>query len=206
MGKSPKVQQKRVHVHYPRECDIFASKPPARRMRQSFTISASHAPRELSDEIRPDARPAEWADGEADRAAFRLIEIRQALVEIDIPTSLVEPSADDIIEGYKQLIARAHAHGMKIIAATLTPFDGAFDGTPFQGYYTPEKEKIRLALNAFLRSGAFDSVIDFDKLIADPQKPSHSQAKYDKGDHMHPNPAGYAAMGSVIDLKTLTSQ
>jgi lysophospholipase L1-like esterase len=117
-----------------------------------------------------------------------------------------EPSAGDIIEGYKQLIARAHAHGMKIIAATLTPFDGAFDGTPFQGYYNPEKEKIRLALNAFLRSGAFDGVIDFDKVIADPQQPSHSQAKYDKGDHLHPNSAGYAAMGSAIDLKTLTTQ
>ena len=57
-------------------------------MRRSFTISASHAPREFPDEIRPDARPAEWADGEADRAALRLVEIRQALVEIDIPTSL----------------------------------------------------------------------------------------------------------------------
>src|SRR5271154_3053811 len=57
-------------------------------MRRSFAISASHAPREFSDEIRPDARPAERADGEADRAAFRLVEIRQALVEIDIPTSL----------------------------------------------------------------------------------------------------------------------
>ena len=117
-----------------------------------------------------------------------------------------EPSADDIIEGYKQLIARAHAHGMKIIAATLTPFNGAFDGTPFQGYYAPEKEKIRLALNDFLRGGAFDGVIDFDKVIVDPQRPGHAQAKFDKGDHLHPNPAGYAAMGAAIDLKTLTTQ
>src|ERR1700691_5739373 len=68
-GKSPKAQQKRVHAHYPRECDIFASKPsPSGSLGgcdQSFTISASHAPREFSDEIRPDARPAEGADGEA---------------------------------------------------------------------------------------------------------------------------------------------
>ena len=63
---------------------------------------------------------------------------------------------------------------MKIIAATLTPFNGAFDGTPFQGYYDPEKEKIRLALNAFLRSGAFDGVIDFDNVIADPHNPALS--------------------------------
>lgn len=117
-----------------------------------------------------------------------------------------EPTADDIIAGYKQLIERAHTHGMKIIAATLTPFGGAFDGTPFQGYYTPEKEKIRLALNDFLRSGAFDGVIDFDKVIVDPQKPGVAQAKYDKGDHLHPNAAGYEAMGAAIDLKTLTTK
>jgi lysophospholipase L1-like esterase len=49
-------------------------------------------------------------------------------------------------------------------------------------------------------------VIDFDKVIADLRKPGHSLAKYDMGDHLHPNPAGYAAMGSAIDLKTLTTQ
>ena len=106
-----------------------------------------------------------------------------------------EPTADEIIEGYKQLITRAHDHGFKIIGATLTPFNGAFDGTPFQGYFTPDKEKIRVALNTFIRSGAFDGVIDFDKVIEDPANPGHSQAKYDKGDHLHPNPAGYAADG-----------
>ena len=117
-----------------------------------------------------------------------------------------EPTAEAIIEGYKQLIARAHAHGMRIIGATLTPFGDAFAGTPFEGYYTPDKEKIRLALNDFIRSGAFDGVIDFDKVIADPQKPTYSLPKFDKGDHLHPNPAGYEAMGAAIDLKTLTTK
>ena len=117
-----------------------------------------------------------------------------------------EPTAEAIIEGYKQLIARAHAHGMRIIGATLTPFGDAFAGTPFEGYYTPEKEKIRLALNDFIRSGAFDGVIDFDKVIVDPQKPGYSLPKFDKGDHLHPNAAGYEAMGGAIDLKTLTTQ
>ena len=54
-----------------------------------------------------------------------------------------EPTADDIIAGYRQLIARAHADGMRIVGATLTPFGDAFEGSPFDGYYTPEKEKIR---------------------------------------------------------------
>jgi lysophospholipase L1-like esterase len=117
-----------------------------------------------------------------------------------------EPTAEAIIEGYKQLIARAHAHGLRIIGATLTPFGDAFAGSPFEGYYTPEKEKIRLALNEFIRSGAFDGVIDFDKVVVDPQKPGYALPKYDKGDHLHPNAAGYEAMGGAIDLKTLTTR
>jgi lysophospholipase L1-like esterase len=116
-----------------------------------------------------------------------------------------EPTAAAIIEGYKQLIARAHAHGLRIIGATLTPFGDAFAGTPFEGYYTPEKEKIRVALNDFIRSGAFDGVIDFDKVIVDPLKPGYSVPKYDKGDHLHPNAAGYQAMRGAIDLNTMTT-
>ncbi|HXE26226.1 MAG TPA: SGNH/GDSL hydrolase family protein [Roseiarcus sp.] len=116
-----------------------------------------------------------------------------------------EPTAEAIIEGYKQLIARAHAHGLRIIGATLTPFGDAFAGTPFEGYYTPEKEKIRVALNDFIRSGAFDGVIDFDKVIVDPQKPGYTLPKYGKGDNLHPNAAGYKAMGDAIDLNTMTT-
>ena len=116
-----------------------------------------------------------------------------------------EPTAEAIIDGYRQLIERAHALGLRIIGATLPPFGDAFDGTPFQGYYTPEKEKLRLALNAFIRSGAFDGVIDFGKVVVDPQKPAYSLAKFDKGDHLHPNAAGYEAMAAAIDLKTLTT-
>jgi lysophospholipase L1-like esterase len=116
-----------------------------------------------------------------------------------------EPTAEAIIAGCKQLIARAHARGLRIIGATLTPFDDSFAGTPFEGYYTPEKEKIRVALNDFIRGGAFDGVIDFDKVIVDPQKPGYSLPKYDKGDHLHPNAAGYEVMGAAIDLNTMTT-
>ena len=116
-----------------------------------------------------------------------------------------EPTAAEIIDGYKQLIERAHTHGMHIIGATLTPFGGAFSGTAFDGYYTDEKEKIRVALNDFIRSGAFDGVIDFDKIVVDPSMPGHIQADYDKGDHLHPNPAGYKAMAESIDLGMLAN-
>jgi len=118
-----------------------------------------------------------------------------------------EPTADDIIAGYRQLIARAHADGMRIIGATLTPFGDAFAGSPFDGYYTPDKEKIRLAVNEFIRSGGeFDGVIDFDKVVVDPDKPGHIKAAFDKGDHLHPNKAGYEAMAAAIDLKPLAAE
>jgi len=118
-----------------------------------------------------------------------------------------EPTADEIIAGYRQLIARAHADGMKIIGATLTPFGDSFAGTPFEGYYTPEKEKIRVAVNDFIRnSKEFDGVIDFDKVVVDPARPGFIKAEFDKGDHLHPNAAGYDAMAASIDLGLLDGE
>ncbi|GAB2175863.1 SGNH/GDSL hydrolase family protein [Dongia sp. agr-C8] len=115
-----------------------------------------------------------------------------------------EPTAEEIIAGYQQLVTRAHLHGLRIIGVTLTPFGDSFAGTPFEGYYSEAKEKIRVAVNEWIRnSGEFDGVIDFDKVVRDPAKPSHIQAQYDKGDHLHPNPAGYKAMADAIDLNQL---
>ncbi|MDQ6434219.1 SGNH/GDSL hydrolase family protein [Mesorhizobium sp. LHD-90] len=115
-----------------------------------------------------------------------------------------EPTAEDIIAGYRQLIARAHADDMRIIGATLTPFGDSFAGSPFEGYYTPDKEKVRLAVNDFIRnSKEFDGVIDFDKVVVDPARPGYIKAEFDKGDHLHPNAAGYDAMASSIDLELL---
>ncbi len=115
-----------------------------------------------------------------------------------------EPTAAQIIAGYRQLIARAHIRGMRIVGATLTPFGEAFEGTPFEGYYTATKEAIRRTVNDFIRhSGEFDGVIDFDTVVEDPQHPGHSRPAYDKGDHLHFNPAGYRAMAESIDLGVL---
>jgi lysophospholipase L1-like esterase len=115
------------------------------------------------------------------------------------------PSAEDIIDGYEQLIARAHAHGMRIIGATLTPFGLAFKGTPLEGFYNDDKEAKRVAVNEWIRnSGAFDGVIDFDAVVRDPANQSRMQPAYDKGDNLHPNDAGYKAMAESIDLRLLT--
>ncbi len=107
-------------------------------------------------------------------------------------------SADDIIAGHKQIIARAHERGLKIYGATLTPFEG----TIFPGYFSAAGEAKRQAVNAWIRnSRAFDAVIDFDKAIRDPAHPARMLPAYDSGDHLHPNDAGYQAMASYIDLR-----
>ncbi len=106
-------------------------------------------------------------------------------------------SAEDIIAGLKQMIERAHEKGIKVIGATLTPFEG----TVFKGYFTPEKEVKRKAVNEWIRtSKAFDGVIDFDKATRDPNNLDHMLADYDSGDHLHPKDAGYKAMADSIDL------
>ena len=105
-------------------------------------------------------------------------------------------TAEDLIAGMKQLIERAHEHGIKIFGATLTPFEGAA-----RGYFTPEKENKRKALNEWIRTGkAFDGVIDFEKAVRDPQHPDRMMPAYDSGDHLHPGDAGYKAMGEAVDL------
>jgi lysophospholipase L1-like esterase len=107
-------------------------------------------------------------------------------------------SAEDLIEGMRQMIERAHAHGIKVFGATLTPFEG----TSFAGYFTPEKEVKRKTLNEFIRNGhAFDGVIDFEKAVRDPKNPDRMASQFDGGDHLHPGDAGYKAMADAIDLK-----
>jgi lysophospholipase L1-like esterase len=101
--------------------------------------------------------------------------------------------------GYRQLIAGAHARGLKIFGATLLPFQGA-------GYYTAAGEAKRVALNTWIRtSGAFDAVIDFAAVMADPSDPIRLNPAYDSGDHLHPNDAGYEAMAAAINLQLLTA-
>jgi lysophospholipase L1-like esterase len=112
-----------------------------------------------------------------------------------IPTEAV--TADDIIGGYRQLIARAHSRGVRIYGATLTPFDNV--GSP---YFSAAHEVERQAVNAWIRtSGEFDAVIDFDKVVRDPNNPSKLLPAFDSGDHLHPSDAGYKAMADSINLK-----
>jgi lysophospholipase L1-like esterase len=104
------------------------------------------------------------------------------------------PSASDLIAAHKQLIEQAHARGLKIIGATLTPFWGA-------AYYTEAGEAKRLAVNEWIRtSNAYDGVVDFDKATRDPADPKKFLEQYDSCDYLHPSDAGYKAMADAIDL------
>jgi len=102
--------------------------------------------------------------------------------------------ADDIIAGYRQLIARAHERGVRIYAATITPYEGA-------GTDSPQGEAARQAVNAWIRtSGAFDAVLDFDAVWRDPARPTQIREGLHMGDHLHGSDAGYKAMADAIDL------
>jgi lysophospholipase L1-like esterase len=112
-----------------------------------------------------------------------------------------EPDASEITSGLRQLVEQAHLQGVRVIAATLTPFEDALKGTPLEGHYSPAKEALRRSVNDWIRSsGAFDAVVDFDRLLRDPSRPSRLRAEFDSGDHLHPNDAGYRVMADGIDL------
>ena len=106
-------------------------------------------------------------------------------------------TAPELIAGDLQIIARAHARGLKIYGGTLLPYEG----TTFPGYWTPEGEATRQKLNDWIRtSHAFDGVIDFDAAMRDPNNPTKIIPKYDSGDHLHPNDDGYGFMANTVDL------
>jgi lysophospholipase L1-like esterase len=122
--------------------------------------------------------------------------VLEGINDIGIARSNPTPAAADLVGAHRQMIERAHAQGLTIIGATLTPFEGA-------AYFTTEGEAKRQALNAFIRSGGgYDGVIDFDRITRDPAAPTKLNPAYDSGDHLHPNDAGYKAMGEAIDLAT----
>jgi len=103
-------------------------------------------------------------------------------------------TAEDLEQGFTQLVARAHEHGIKVFGATITPYKGA-------GYFTENGEQIRQAVNHWiLTSGVFDGAIDFDKATGDPANPLTFAPQYDSGDHLHPKDGGYAAMADSIDI------
>ena len=103
-------------------------------------------------------------------------------------------AAAQMIAAYRQIIARAHQHDIRVFGATIAPFKGA-------SYWSPEGEAVRQEINRFIRtSGAFDAVLDFDKVLADPADPVSMRPGYHAGDHLHGSDDGYKAVTDSIDL------
>ena len=103
-------------------------------------------------------------------------------------------TADDVIGALRQIVERAHVHGIKVLGGTLTPYAGA-------AYYDEKGEASREAVNRWMRtSGTFDALADFDAVVRDPKNPKQIRAEFNISDHLHPNDAGYKAMADAIDL------
>ena len=119
--------------------------------------------------------------------------------ETTVPAEAV--TADELIGAYKQIIERARTHGIKVIGATLTPYEDSH-------YYSRENgEAIREAVNQWIRtSGAWDAVVDFEAATRDPNNRKRIRADFDPGDHLHPNDAGYQAMAKAFDLGIFTGK
>jgi len=109
-----------------------------------------------------------------------------------------EVTADQMIAGLHQMAMRAQTHGIKLFGATLTPFGNE---TYLPGAWNPVREEHRAAVNQWIReSGALDGVVDFDKALRDPARPTQMLPIYDCGDGLHPSDLGYCTMGDAIDL------
>lgn len=137
-----------------------------------------------------------------DQPGVRYLILLDAINDIGHAYDAVRPydmvSAADLIQGYEQIIERAHERGVKVIGATLTPYVGA-------KYASPAGEQVREAVNEWIRhSGRFDGVIDFEAVMRDPRQPGMIAPALECGDHLHPNDAGYKVMGDAVDLSLFT--
>jgi lysophospholipase L1-like esterase len=137
------------------------------------------------------------------RSGARYVIILESINDIGRFTSDHQPYGDltqRLEAGIAQIAAQAHQHGIRVIGATLTPYQGC-------GYYSEAGNQVRNAVNEWIRtSPIFDGVADFDKAVRDPQNPQHFAAQYDSGDHLHPKDAGYEAMAGAIDLSMFTKK
>lgn len=120
------------------------------------------------------------------------------------PTATFESMA----AGYRALVARAHAAGLRVIGTTLAPFANALPGTPLgPTYYSATKDALRSRVNDWIRtSDVFDAVVDYDTILADPKAPASLAHAFDSGDHLHPGDAGNKVMADAIDLDTLIGE
>lgn len=124
----------------------------------------------------------------------------------DIGTAATTTEVQDAVvaslkAAFTQIALHVRTFGIPIFAATITPF-----GSPsLPGYSDPIREKARLQINDWIRkSGTFDAVVDFDKILRDPKNATQLNPLFDSGDQLHPNPAGYQELADKFPLDIFT--
>lgn len=127
------------------------------------------------------------------RAGVRTVILLEGVNDL-INAPATDPAA--LIAAYGELKSRAHARGVKLICATVLPYKGF-------GAWTPQAETARQAVNAAVRAGACDDLVDFDAVMRDPADPERVNPAYVQGDKLHPNDAGYVLMANAVDLADL---
>ncbi|KUN82232.1 SGNH/GDSL hydrolase family protein [Streptomyces griseoruber] len=126
--------------------------------------------------------------------------VKAVVVDLGVNDILRDPGRADpdaIVAGLRTLVDRAHAHGIKVVGSTLTPFHG------HRGYSTAREDVRRRINDAIREGGVFDTVVDFDKALRDPYDPRSLRPEYDSGDHLHPSDLGYRTMAQALDLEDL---
>lgn len=127
--------------------------------------------------------------------------VKVVVIDLGVNDILRNPSLadpDKILDGLRTMVRQAHARGIKVVGATLMPFQG------HRGY-TGAREDVRQRINAAIRDGkVYDAVVDFDEAVRDPYNPRRLRSDYDSGDRLHPSDKGYARMAEAFDLEDLT--
>ncbi|OIJ88478.1 SGNH/GDSL hydrolase family protein [Streptomyces colonosanans] len=124
------------------------------------------------------------------RSGVRTLIVLEGINDLIVNPPQMDPGA--YVQAYRRIVSRAHAHGIHVVGATLTPFGG-------HGTWTPEREAVRTEVNARIRGKLFDTVADFDAAVRDPANPARILPAYDPGDHLHFNDAGMSALADTID-------
>ncbi|MGY4926743.1 SGNH/GDSL hydrolase family protein [Streptomyces sp. 900105755] len=134
------------------------------------------------------------ADG-LDRSGVRTLVLLEGINDIKGTPEVTDPA--DLVRTYRTIVARAHERGIRVVGATLTPYEG-------YSAYTAAREAVRQRVNALIRTGhVFDAYVDFDAVVRDPQQPGRIRPAYDPGDHLHFNDAGTRALADAVQLADL---
>ena len=143
------------------------------------------------------------------QAGVKYVVVGLGINDIVFPGSLTPASeiigAESVIAAYRQLIARAHEKGIRVIGTTNPAFENSFlelaPPTPTITFFTTEKESVRQKVNNWIRTnGEFNGVVDLDEVLRDPSHPTRLLPSFDSGDHLHPNNAGCLAEGNAFPL------